>query len=224
MLSIVIPTLNAAEDLPRTLTALVPGAVEGLVKDVVIADGGSSDATAAIAEEAGATFVSAAPGRGSQLRAGADMAKADWFLFLHADTALADGWVSDVRRTMSSNPDAAGVFRFVLDDVGFRARTVEKGVRIRCAFFGLPYGDQGLLISRRHYLEVGGYEDLPLMEDIDLVRRIGRRRLVLLDTAAVTSAVRYRRDGYIKRVARNATCLAMFFAGFKPQTIVRLYG
>ncbi|MEL7303996.1 MAG: glycosyl transferase family 2, partial [Pseudomonadota bacterium] len=127
-------------------------------------------------------------------------------------------------RTMSSNPDAAGVFRFVLDDVGFRARTVEKGVRIRCAFFGLPYGDQGLLISRRHYLEVGGYEDLPLMEDIDLVRRIGRRRLVLLDTAAVTSAVRYRRDGYIKRVARNATCLAMFFAGFKPQTIVRLYG
>ncbi|MEO0619445.1 MAG: TIGR04283 family arsenosugar biosynthesis glycosyltransferase, partial [Pseudomonadota bacterium] len=194
MLSVILPTLNAERLLGPTLAALVPGVVQGIVKDLVIADGGSSDGTVRIAEDAGARLVHSKPGRGTQLAAGANAARADWLLFLHADTVLADGWWADVQRVMATNPGKAAVFRFVLDDVGFRARLVEKAVRLRCAFFGLPYGDQGLLISRTLYEEIGGFSDYPLMEDVDIVRRIGRRRILLLDTPAVTSASRYAKD------------------------------
>ena len=94
----------------------------------------------------------------------------------------------------------------------------------RCRRFGLPYGDQGLLISRAHYERLGGFRPLPLMEDVDLVRRIGRNDLVPLEADAITSAARYRRDGWWFRPLRNLTCLSLYFAGLPPQALRRLYG
>jgi hypothetical protein len=101
---------------------------------------------------------------------------------------------------------------------------LETLVRMRTALFKLPYGDQGLLIPRRLYDEIGGYKPLPVMEDVDIVRRLGRRRLVPLRARAVTSAARYRRDGYLKRVLRNQGCLALYFLNVPAPTIARLYG
>ncbi len=88
----------------------------------------------------------------------------------------------------------------------------------------LPYGDQGLLISRRLFDEIGGYNDLPIMEDIDMIRRLGRRRITFFNTMAITSAERYKRDGYISRSLRNQLCLALYGAGFPVSKIVRFYG
>ena len=193
MISVIIPTLNAEAGLAATLTALVPGAVEGLIREVIVADGGSTDATRDIADACGATIVVSEPGRGLQLRTGAEHARGSWLLFLHADTVLEPGWIADVtafqHRVATTGQSTAAVFRFALDDQGLAPRIVEAGVRLRSAVLKLPYGDQGLLIPRALHDEIGGYAALPIMEDVDLIRRVGRRRVHVLRTAAVTSAV-----------------------------------
>ncbi|MCP1337578.1 TIGR04283 family arsenosugar biosynthesis glycosyltransferase [Futiania mangrovi] len=225
MLSIVIPTLNAEATLAPVLAALVPGAVEGLVREVIVADGGSADRTEEIADAAGCQWIAAPRGRGPQLRAGAAVARSDWLLFLHADTVLTPGWIGEADRFLA-HPGAherAAAFRFALDAEGWRPRALEAMVRLRCSLFGLPYGDQGLLVSRRLYDRLGGFAELPLMEDVEFVRRIGRGRLSMLPVRAVTSATRYDRDGYLKRPARNLMCLGLYFAGMSPQRIARLY-
>ncbi|MEM6851315.1 MAG: TIGR04283 family arsenosugar biosynthesis glycosyltransferase [Pseudomonadota bacterium] len=227
MISVVIPTLNAAKGLPGALTALVPAAADGLVKEVIVVDGGSQDETTAIADGAGARILSAPRGRGGQLAAGAAAARAPWLLFVHADTVLAEGWEAaaqaHLERAEAEGAPRAAVFQFRLDDPNWRARIVEFGALVRCAVLGLPYGDQGLFISRAHYDEIGGFRPLPLMEDVDLVRRIGRRRLTLLRAPARTSAARYRRDGYASRILRNLLCISLFSLGVSPARIARLY-
>lgn len=220
MLSLVIPTLNAAATLPGTLAALAEGSVE---REIVVCDGGSQDGTAAIALEGGARVVESARGRGLQLATGASAARGDWLLFLHADTLLAPGWAPVVQRHCERQPDRAAYFRFALDDASSAARRLEAIVAWRCRFLALPYGDQGLLISASLYREAGGFRALPLMEDVDLVRRLGRRRLCALDHPAITSAARYR-GGYLRRSARNLACLSLYFAGMPPARIARLYG
>lgn len=223
-MSIVIPTLNAAGELPASLQALVAGAVDGLVAQVVIADGGSEDETLAIADAAGADIVRTEAGRGGQLAAGAARARGDWLLFLHADTRLDPAWVAKVKAFIADKgPEHAGYFRFALDDERFRARLLERVVALRSRGLGLPYGDQGLLISRRLYDRVGGFSPLPLMEDVAIARRLGHHRLWPISVRAVTSATRYRRDGYVRRALRNLTCLAGYFLGVAPQRLVRLY-
>jgi len=229
MISVIIPTLNAQAGLAQTLAALVPAAVDGLVKEVIVIDGGSGDGTAAIADQAGAAFVNRSGGRGYQLMAGAHRARFPWLLFLHADTVLEAGWERDAAAFMDAidlgkRPLAAAAFRFALDDAGFRPRVLERLVAIRCALLRLPYGDQGLLIPKLLYAEVGGYGSQPLMEDVDIVLRLGRRRIAMLRPRAVTSAVRYRRDGYVRRSLRNLACLLLFLLRFPTRVIGRVHG
>jgi rSAM/selenodomain-associated transferase 2 len=223
MIGVTIPTLNAAETLPRCLAALVPAALEGLVRRVVVVDGGSTDATLEIAEEAGAEVLVAAANRGAQLASGCEAARTPWLLALHADTVLAPGWSAAAARHMAERPTRAGWFRFRLDDRAQVARVWEAGVAARSGWFGLPYGDQGLLISRALYEAVGGYRPLPLMEDVDLVRRLGRARLAPVAADAVTSAARFRRDGYLRRSARNWALLARWATGADPARLAAGY-
>ncbi len=229
MISVVIPTLNAQSELARTLTVLVPAAIEGLVREVVVVDGGSSDATCKIVEEAGARLVRCEAGRGQQLAAGARQAKGRWLLFLHADTALQPGWEEEAFNHIREienveKPDRAAAFRFALDDPGLMAAFLRGAVALRCRLFKMPYGDQGLLISRRLYEDVGGFQPIALMEDVDLVRRLGRRRLTFFDSLAITSARRYRTQGYARRMIRNLACLSLYYLRVPPKVLVRLYG
>jgi rSAM/selenodomain-associated transferase 2 len=224
-LGIVIPTLNAARGLPATLAALAEAAAAGLVADLVVADGGSTDHSGEIGRRCGARVIATPRGRGGQLAAGARTVAGDWLLFLHADTVLEPGWAVAVAAFVRdpANRDRAAYFRFALDDAAPAARRLERLVAWRCRRLGLPYGDQGLLIARRRYQALGGFRPLPLMEDVDLVRRIGRRRLVALAPRAVTSAERYRRDGYLRRALRNLACLSLWRLGLPPRLIRRLY-
>jgi rSAM/selenodomain-associated transferase 2 len=229
MISVVIPTLDAEQTLAHTLAALVPAVVDGLVQEAIIVDGGSIDGTRAIAEAAGTHLIEARRGRGTQLEAGASAARGDWLLFLHADTVLDPGWTEEAgsfiaRVETGRRKEAAASFRFALDDDGTMPRLIEGLVALRCRLFGLPYGDQGLLISRHLYLRLGGFRPLPLMEDVDLVRRLKRDELVMLKSRAVTSGERYRREGYLARSLRNLGCIFLYFLRVPPHVLARLYG
>lgn len=219
-LAVIIPTLNAEAGLAATLAALPP------VAHRIVVDGGSRDATVEVARAAGAEVLQSPPGRGVQLAAGAAAAQTPWLLFLHADTKLdARAWGAlEAHLTAPERPHRAAVFGFQLDDRAWQARLLEWGVRLRVALLALPYGDQGLLIHRDLYEAVGGHKALPLMEDVDLVRRLGRRRLRLLPGVAITSATRWRRRGWARQTLLNLRCLTLYLTGTPPAEIARLYG
>lgn len=221
MLSVVIPVLNAGPGLYAALRGLA-----GEVDEIVVVDGGSADGSATAAARAGAVVVRSERGRGRQLAEGALRAKGDWLLFLHADTRPESDWRAAAAVFMqgSGAADRAGYFRLAFDDPSRAARRTAWIANWRARALGLPYGDQGLLLSRAFYDALGGYRPLPLMEDVDIVRRIGRRRLTPLPVLAVTSAAKYRASGWTRRSLRNLFCLALYFLGAPPSRIAKLYG
>ena len=223
MLSIIVPTYNSERTLEKTLKMLVP---PPYAREIIVVDGGSQDQTCQIAKKFADKLVPSAKGRGQQLQTGATHAQGDWLLFLHSDTVLSDDWAREIAQFMVSceHEEKAAYFTFALDDQHDQAQRLEKIVSFRCKFFGLPYGDQGLLISRELYDQIGGYKNIPLMEDVDIVRRLGKSRLQQLSVKAITSAAKYRRDGYWQRSCKNMVCLALYFLGVSPKQIVKLYG
>ncbi len=221
-ISIVIPVLNAVPVIGPTLGALVPGVADGLIREVILVDGGSTDAIADVAEETGARLIEATTGRGSQLRAGAEVARGDWLLFLHADTVLPPNWTDAVARHLQRHADRAGYFRLGFDSERRYARWTEGWANIRSRYLALPYGDQGLLVSRRLYRETGGFQPMPLMEDVAMARAL-RGKLRCLDAVVTTSAERYEREGYWRRGCRNWGCLGLYLAGVSPDKITKIY-
>ena len=227
MISVIIPTLDAEQQLGKCLQALIPATLEGLIRELIIVDGGSTDMTLEIADEVGASIISTKRGRGVQLAAGGLEAKGPWLLFLHADTVLDLQWCLEARRFMErveGGDDEAAAFSFALDDRGFKPRATEFMVGLRSRFLKLPYGDQGLLISKDFYQQLGGFAELPLMEDVDIIRRIGRARLRILPIKAVTSARRFLEKGYARRIGVNLYCLSLYFRGVSPHKIAQIYG
>ena len=219
--SIIVPTLNAATTLPRCLEALIEGLGHGLIRDLIVSDGGSQDNTAAIAAAAGAEIVTGPPSRGGQLRRGCAAASGQWLLILHADTCLAAGWAQNVADHIAEPSAGPAYFRLQFDEPGLMASWVAGWANLRAAWLGLPYGDQGLLVSRADYQRAGGYPDQPLMEDVALVRKLGRLRG--LRVIARTSAARYKRDGWLTRGSRNLWTLARYLAGTDPEVLATRY-
>lgn len=215
-ISIIIPTLNAEEALSGCLMALMEGLDAELICEVIVSDGGSADETCKIAEAWGAQVLKGVPSRGGQLRRACEEARGKWLMVLHADTLLAPGWSGAVRVHMLQ--DKAGWFRLRFDQGG---RLVSGWANIRSRL-GLPYGDQGLLISEELYRSVNGYPDIPLMEDVAMALSL-RGRMRGMDAVAVTSARKFRQQGWIRRGARNLWTLARYFAGVAPERLARTY-
>lgn len=222
-LSIIIPTLNAEADLPGCLASLAPGIATGLIREVIVLDGGSQDKTILPAHQSGARVICGCRGRGRQLRAGAFNAKGDWLLFLHADTWLSETWAEAVKALIAGGTNEAGYFRLAYRSEAKAARWLEGRANRRAKVFGLPYGDQGLVVSRALYNSVGGFEDVPLMEDVGIVRRLGKKRLVELDATAHTSADKYERDGWRKRAYSNAWLMTRYLLGASPDKLAKAY-
>ncbi len=220
-ISVIIPTLNASAGLPACLQALMPGLEAGLIRELVISDGGSDDTTAQIADEAGAVLVTGPSGRGGQLARGVAAAKGTWILLLHADTVLSSDWVEAAEAHLAS-PDLAGYFRLRFRAKGLMPRLVAGWANLRSRLFKLPYGDQGLLLTQDLLADVGGVPALPLMEDVALARRLGPR-LTMLEATALTAPDRFQRDGWIRRGTRNLWTLARYYAGVDPAKLARDY-
>jgi len=224
MLTVIIPTLNAEKSLSHTLESVQSSNLPLL--EVMVIDGGSSDGTEHIAIELGAKVVHTEPGRGRQLAHGVSIAKGPWLLFLHADTVLPPDWEIDLSRfiTTERNIGLAGYFRLGFDTQNRGARRVAALANWRANVLGLPYGDQGLLIHRDLYDSVGGFRsEQNLMEDVDLVRRIGPMRLKRINRTVTTSAARYQTGGWWARPVRNVLCLSLYLLGAPNGWIERLY-
>jgi rSAM/selenodomain-associated transferase 2 len=225
-LSIVIPTFNAMPRFTECLSALLPGLSAGLVREAIVIDGASSDSSAELATDMGCKVLILAAkerGRGAQLRSGARNSSGDWLLFLHADTILSADWVKVVSKHIENDAAQAAHFQLRFDCDSSGAKRVAKLANLRARLLGLPYGDQGLLISRKLYDALGGYQDMPIMEDVDMVRRIGKQKLRTLTCFATTSGDKFRRGGWWAVPCRNLLLLGAYFVGVKPNVLANWY-
>lgn len=217
--SFVVPTFNEAGRLPALLKDLEAFL---LPFEVVVADGCSGDGTTARAAALGARVVTTPSGRGRQLREGAGAARAPVLCFLHADVRLDAAALSELGA--AAGRGGAWALRLHIAAPGWRYRFVEWGANTRAAM-GMPYGDQGLLLSRALYDAVGGYHELPIMEDVALVRALRQRgvRVRLLHAAASVSPRRWQQDGVLRRMLRNWVLLAAYLAGVPAERLARRY-
>ncbi|WP_415919906.1 TIGR04283 family arsenosugar biosynthesis glycosyltransferase [Tateyamaria sp. SN6-1] len=216
-ISVIIPTLNSVACLSGTLDSLVEGLDTGLIAELIVSDGGSTDDTCTLADAWGAQVLHGTASRGGQIRRGCDAARGQWFLILHSDTQLSPGWSSAVAAHLATQD--AGYFRLAFDRGG---RAVAGWANLRARWFGLPYGDQGLLLPRRLHDAVGGFQDVPLMEDVAMARAL-RGRLHRLDAVATTSAERYRKRGWLRQGARNLWLLTRYLCGADPKGLAAAY-
>ncbi len=227
-LTIIIPCLDSADRILPTLECLVEPTVSGLIKQVIIADGGSIDATNDLAEQVGADFISCPKGRGIQCKIATIYAKANWLLFIHDDSILSDEWDRIVSQFINdeTHNHHIGYFKHQLNSTSIKAKLLSFSVYLRCKIFTLPYGDQGLLIHRDTYEEIGGFSSKPIMEDVELIARIkrqfGRKSLVMLNSTIKTSDDKYR-NGYLKRIFRNFSYLMAYKFGKDPKAIAKAY-
>jgi rSAM/selenodomain-associated transferase 2 len=219
----VIPVLDDT----TALTSLLPTLPVDPSVQVVVVDGGDGRDTASDAlreRHPEIEWIRSARGRGVQMNAGAKRARGRWLVFLHADTRLGAGWLDLLRRLDNHPAIVGGSFGFALDSDARWARWIERGVRLRVRLFDLAYGDQALFARRDVFGELGGYMELPLMEDVDFVRRLRRRgRLEHADIPALTSARRWERDGWIRRTVENVALILLFLAGWSPARLARRY-
>ena len=221
-ITVIVPTLNAAHLLGETTDALLPGLTDGLITELILTDGGSNDDIQTVAKELGARLVTGTPGRGAQLARGIEAARSPWLLLLHADTHLSDDWAKAAVHHMNTAPDKAGHFRLAFRASGGWPRITAAGANLRSRLFGLPYGDQGLLIQQSTLSQIGGMPSLPLMEDVALARRL-KGRLIQLNATAYTSAERYIQDGWLARTTANLGTLARYLAGQDPEQLIARY-
>ncbi|MBE0592745.1 MAG: TIGR04283 family arsenosugar biosynthesis glycosyltransferase [Gemmatimonadales bacterium] len=219
-LGVVIPTLNEEKTLPGILSDI--GKLT-LPATVVIADGGSTDDTAAVAARHGARVVPAPRGRGPQLNAGAASLDTEWLLFVHADVRMPPDARTALERGVAGRADAA-VFALAIDARGLWPRVMEVGARVRNRLGGLPYGDQGLLVRRSQFVRVGGYPDIPIMEDVAIVRALRRLGPIQrLPAALRVSPRRWQREGPFRTWMRNTVLLAAWLVGVSPHRLARWY-
>jgi rSAM/selenodomain-associated transferase 2 len=218
---VIIPVLNEADQLGASLH--IACAADGI--ELIVVDGGSNDETVRIARNSGARLVRSAPGRARQMNAGAVAARGKVLLFLHADTHLPHGYADEIERTLAEPRVMLTAFRLKINHEHLRFRVTEAVANFRARWLGLPYGDQGLAIRTVDFFRLGGFRNIPIMEDFDLARRAAcRGRIVIARSAARTSARRWIRCGWLKLTLIHQACILAYRLGVSPNRIAAWRG
>lgn len=218
--SVIIPALNEASHIAATLEK----ASKCSPHEIIVVDGGSADETCAVTQKSGATVIHSKPGRARQMNAGAAQATGNFLLFLHADTLLPDNWTRVVTDTLKAPGVAAGSFGFRVAE-SFPGRwLVEWTTNLRSRWFQNPYGDQTQFLRRAMFEELGGFADLPIMEDYELNQRLRKLgRVVTAEAAATTSGRRWKRLGVVRTTLTNKMIITGFHLGVCPHKLARFY-
>lgn len=220
-ISVIIPTLNAQDSLPSLLSSLYEGVAAGLICEVIVSDGGSSDQTCKIADQSGAAIVKGCASRGGQVARACTTAQGNWLLILHADCILPKGW-SDIVRARLANKQKSFFFKLRFNSRHLMARVTEGWANLRSMVLGLPYGDQGLLVSQQQLVNIGGYPDQPLMEDVAIALKL-KQHMCMLPLTILTSAGRYEQKGWILRGTQNLILLFRYLRGASPEELRKSY-
>ena len=217
-ITVIIPALNEAAHLPATLDSI--GAQANT--EIIVADGGSGDGTVESARRHHARVVESSPGRAVQMNAGAAAAHGEVLMFLHADTRLPAGWRDQVLRLLAMPGTVAGAFRLAFDETRLPLSLVAAGANCRSTWRQLPYGDQALFLPRKTFHAMGGFRELPVMEDYAFVRRLRKQgRIAIASTPVVTSARRCTRRGAWRSVLLHQCMILGWHLGVSPQRIAR---
>ncbi len=219
--SVIIPAVNEGV----TIGAAIASAWSAGAEEVIVVDGGSQDETIREARQQGAAVVTTGRGRALQQNAGAAQARGEVLLFLHADSRLTPSCLSQIRAALAVHAGPVlGAFHQTVDAPGWRYRLLERGNGWRVRLLGLAYGDQGLFVRRSWFDRVGGFPEVPLLEDLMLSRRarsVGP--LLLLPGPLITSARRWQRHGVVQQTLRNWSIVARYFLGADPATLRSSY-
>ncbi len=219
-ISIIIPTLNEAENIKTALASTQPSNHV----EVIVVDGGSEDETVQIAESLDIKVISSAPGRAKQMNAGAGVASGEILLFLHADTRLPLGFDVMVREALTQPGVVAGAFCLRIGAEQPSLRLVEWGVNVRSRFLQMPYGDQAIFLTRKIFNHVGDFPELPIMEDFELIRRLKKvGKITLISVSVITSARRWLKKGIWQTTLINQIVIIAYFLGIPPQQICSWY-
>ncbi|MEH2322501.1 MAG: TIGR04283 family arsenosugar biosynthesis glycosyltransferase [Nostoc sp.] len=219
-ISIIIPTLNEAGNIKKAIATTQPNTNI----EVIVVDGGSSDDTVAIAQSLGVKVISSSPGRAVQMNTGAVAATGKILLFLHADTCLPTGFDDMVRTALQQPGTVAGAFKLRIDASLLSLRWVEWGINVRSHFYQMPYGDQAIFLTKAVYQQIGGFPQLPIMEDFELMRRLKRiGRIIIIPTPVITSARRWLQKGVFKTTLLNQIVIIAYLLGVSPERICRWY-
>lgn len=219
--SVIIPALNEEREIATTIQSVLAGAPH----QVIVVDGGSTDATRAVAQAAGATVIHSSPGRARQMNAGAAQASGNVLLFLHADTTLPARWRTAVVNTLRQPRVAAGAFRFSIREHFIGRHWVEWTTNLRSRWLQTPYGDQALFLRRTLFEELGGFAAVPIMEDYELNQRLRRqgRIATCAEATVMTSGRRWKRHGVLKTTLVNQLMIAGHHLGVNPATLASFY-
>ncbi|MBT3938467.1 MAG: glycosyltransferase [Pelagibacterales bacterium] len=219
--TIVIPTYNSERTINNTLNILTK-----IFKNIIVVDGQSKDLTRKICNKYNTKlFTLKNNNRGIQLNLGSKKVFTNWILFLHADSILENTAIEEIEKFISSdeNKYKAATFKLKFDQVNIYAFLLSKVVTFRSKYFKLPYGDQGLLISKAFYNKIGGYKNLPIMEDVEIIRNVGFRNIKILNSYIITDSIRYKSAGWLIRPFINLYCLTLYLLGFNIKIINKIY-
>lgn len=221
LVSVIVPVLRDAP----ALEALLGTIGSDPAVELLVVDGGDDPELPGLTEGRAATrLLRTTPGRAHQMNAGAAAAAGRWLLFLHADSRLPNGWLHAIVEADHRPGVVGGWFRLKLDASAWQARVIERLSGWRVRLFRLPYGDQGIFVRRDTFHALRGYRELPLMEDVEFVRRLVRTGGIAEPRLPITtSARRWMRDGWFRRSARNLALVALYRAGVSPQRLARWY-
>jgi len=219
-ISIIIPTLNETACLAHTLSAV--GDRPGV--EIIVVDGGSTDDTRRLAASEEAVVLLAAPPKARQMNAGAAVAQGDILLFLHADTRLPNAFEKTVRICLREPHVALGAFRLQIDHASGWLQVIESAANWRSQFLKMPYGDQALFLTKSVFQDLGGYSDMPIMEDFDLVRRCQKYgRIAIAPDAVITSARRWQHLGITRTWLINQAIVFGYMVGISPRRLAAWY-
>ncbi|MDX2100260.1 MAG: TIGR04283 family arsenosugar biosynthesis glycosyltransferase [Leptolyngbyaceae cyanobacterium bins.59] len=220
MISIIIPTLNEAQEIVQTLEI----AQRSFATEVIVVDGGSQDGTVQLAESKGAIVLKTNPGRAHQMNQGAALATGEILLFLHGDTRLPPGFDHQIREFLSHQDIIAGAFTLKIADSLPGLRWVERVVNWRSRVLQFPYGDQALFLLRKTFECMGPFPEMPIMEDFELVRRLRQQgKIGIVPSPVITSGRRWRKLGIVKTTLINQAMILGYLTGVSPERLATWY-
>lgn len=223
-ISVIIPVLNEGEKINRAVEAVFAQKFKGNIQ-IIVVDGHENGTTICQIKNKNVIQLTASPGRGIQMNAGAGVAAGDVLLFLHCDTILPGSALAAIQNTMHKKDISAGAFDLSIDSHGILFRMIEKSASLRSRITRIPYGDQAIFIRKALFFDVGQYAPVPIMEDVDLMRKVKKKggRIQILKLKVITSARRWKKEGLLYCTLRNWMLLTFFFLGVKPETLVKYY-